>query len=204
MHQKMNPTERKKLFNLQEGEKIIKEIKPLPNLRNYWWITGSIGFFFLSLFIVPFLFGFGALIMGVVFSSGEFGLASLGIGTLLLLGLGGFLFIALIPGFVLASMRYKHQWYWVTTKRIIFKHGLLGYGINSIPLERISDVKISRGFIENIFGFGSLHIQSLSGQVSAGRQGAEASLMATPEPEKTQELIFGLVKKKRKREKLTF
>ena len=81
----------------------------------------------------------------------------------------------------------------------------MGYTIHSIPLERISDVIVSRTFWERIFGFGSVLIQSLAGQVTYGRKlGAEGSLLAVPNPEGVQKLIFDLIKKKRKTEKLSF
>jgi len=102
-------------------------------------------------------------------------------------------------------MRYKHQHYWITNKRVIYKRGLIGYKISSIPLERISDIILSRTFLERIFGFGSLHVQTLAGQITyGGRMGAEACLLAVPNPEEIQELIFQLLKRKRKAEKITF
>ena len=72
-------------------------------------------------------------------------------------------------------------------------------------MERISDVMVSRTFLERIFGFGSVLIQSLAGQITYGRRlGAEGSLLAVPDPEGIQKLIFELIKKKRKAEKLSF
>ncbi len=110
----------------------------------------------------------------------------------------------LVLVFVFASLRYNKRMYWITNKRIICKRGLIGYRINSIPFERISDVLISRSFIESLFGFGSVHVQSLAGQYSyRGRYGSEGNLMAVADPEGTQKLIFDLIKQKRKEEKLT-
>jgi len=67
-------------------------------------------------------------------------------------------------------------------------------------------VIVSRTFWERVFGFGSVHIQSLAGQISYGmhrRLGAEASMLAISDPEGIQKLIFELIKKKRKVEHLT-
>ncbi len=120
----------------------------------------------------------------------------------------GTIILDLIISFFLSGNRYKHQYYWITNKRIIFKRGLFGYRITSLPLERISDIIITRTLVERIFGFASLHIQSLAGQytVTTGHTlglGAEASLLAVPEPETLQEFIFKLIKEKRKKEGLT-
>lgn len=180
------------LFNLQEGEKIIKEIKPVPNLKSYWFIGNFVGLVFLCFFLSMFI---GAT-------------AFAGSGTSVIGGMGLIVFFAIILALILAwiftSMKYEKQNYWITNKRILYMRGFVGYRISSIPFERISDVIISRTFLESIFGFGSLYIQTLAGQYSyKGRMGAEGNLMAVPEPEKTQELIFKMVSEKRKKEKLT-
>ncbi|MBS3056345.1 MAG: PH domain-containing protein [Candidatus Aenigmarchaeota archaeon] len=113
--------------------------------------------------------------------------------------------IMIILNVISAFLHYNKQYYWITNKRVIYKRGFIGYRVMSIPHERISDVIISRTFLESIFGFGSVHIQSLAGQSSGTTTlGSEGVLLAVPEPEKLQELIFKLVKLKRKTEGLTF
>jgi uncharacterized membrane protein YdbT with pleckstrin-like domain len=171
-----------KQFQLQEGEKVIKDIKPLPILKWYFFLPGLFFIFFLLIgFMIPLLF------LGRTF---------LGIAVLLILT--GIMYL-------IANNQYNYQHYWITNKRVMYRRGILGYRISSIPLERISDVIVSRTFIERIFGFGSIMIQSLAGQVTyRQRLGAEGSLLAIPNPEGTQKLIFELIKKKRKSEKLSF
>lgn len=182
-----------KFFKLQEGEKVVKEIKPLPALKWYFLIKEHgillvgipifLFYIFHTLFLPIFsLFPIFSLVV-IILTSG--------------------LALSFVIVFLIAYLRYKHQYYWITNKRVIYKEGLIGYKVTSIPLERISDVIISRTFFERIFGFGSILIQSLAGQVSGGRLGAEASLLAVPNPEETQELIFELVKRKRKEEEIT-
>ena len=99
-----------------------------------------------------------------------------------------FIPIALIIIPNLTRKKYEKQHYWITNKRIILKRGLFGYRVSSIPLERISDVILSRSWLENLFGFGSIRIQSLAGQMTQQACGAEGNLMAIPEPEKTQQI----------------
>jgi len=172
-----------KYFDMQKGEKIIEDIKPLPVLKWFFFITYSIGFLFFILFFLWFMIFFGPLFL--IFSL--------------------FILVILVIIYFVANNKYKYQHYWITTERIIYRRGLIGYTISSIPLERISDVIVSRTFIERIFGFGSILVQSLAGQVSyPQRHGAEGSLLAIPNPEETQKLIFELIKKKRKTEKLSF
>jgi len=168
----------KKPFELQSGEKVINDIKPLPVLKWYFFITPSIGLFFFFIFFawIPFV---NLIFLPII------------------------LFILAIV-YLVARNRYSYQHYWITNQRILYRRGLLGYSIHSIPLERVSDVIVSRSFLERIFGFGSVLVQSLAGQITYGRRwGAEGSLLATPDPEGTQKLIFELIKKKRKTEKLT-
>lgn len=181
-----------KLFNLQQGEKILKEIKPLPQLKNYLFAL----YFGIITFVWLFMGG-GLFLMGI-----EEGIL-LQMFFLWLIILIIFLAIA----FLACSKIYSQTHYWVSSKRIIVKRGFLGYTITSIPFERVSDIIISRSFLETLFGFGSLQIQSLAGQFTystGGRWGAEGLLLAVPEPEKLQEFLFELIKKKRKAEKLTF
>jgi len=176
-----------KPFNLQEKEKIVKEIKPLAILKWYFFIRSALGVFFVLVWFIWLLF------IPSIFP--VFGLSAI----FLIL----FIFIIL---FLIANNRYSYQHYWITNNRVLYRRGFLGYTINSIPLERISDVIVSRTFWERVFGFGSVHIQSLAGQISFGthrRLGAEASMMAVSDPEELQKLIFELIKKKRKAEKLT-
>ncbi|MBR9678240.1 MAG: PH domain-containing protein [Nanoarchaeota archaeon] len=175
----------KQPFNLQEGEKIVKEIKPVPAYKWYLFIPS----FLLSLFTIGFM------AMPIFFVAGQL---LLWIPLALLLG------ITFFP-YAYAMLRYSKQNYWITNKRVIYMRGLIGYTINSIPLDRISDVTISRSFFESLLGFGSVMIQSLAGQIAYNRRmGAEGSLTAVSNPEGLQKEIFELVSKHRKKEKLSF
>jgi uncharacterized membrane protein YdbT with pleckstrin-like domain len=186
-----------KYFELLEGEKIIEDIKPLIGLRKYFaFINYALITFAIALLIFPFLL-IDVTISHSPFQRGSF--IPLWIYTSIF-----FLYILLLMlGRWVAVRRYDHRHYWITDKRIISKSGIIGYKVKSIPLERISDVTISRSFLERYFGFGSILIQSLAGQLSYGRMGAECHLAAIPDPEKIQKKIFELIKEKRKKEKLT-
>ena len=171
-------------FNLQPDEKVIEEIKPLHGLRNYFVIEGIIATIIIGVFIFLLIFSF-------FFFEG---------GWLYLLAVLCFYFLVSIAlWIIIANKRFNHQYYWITNKRIVYKRGLIGYKISSIPLERISDVIISRSFLERLCGFGSVFIESLAGQL-----GREGRLLAVPNPEGVQKLIFQLVKEKRTKEKITF
>jgi len=179
----------KKLFELQEVEKVVNDIKPLPILKWYFFLRSAIGLFIFMIFFAWIIF-IPALIFSIISWSLIF-----------------FILVILVILYLIANNKYNYQHYWITNKRVLYRRGLIGYRISSIPLERISDVIVSRTFWERIFGFGSILIQSLAGQMTyphGGRLGAEGSLIAIPDPEGTQKLIFELIKKKRKTEKLSF
>jgi len=171
--------------NLQPDEKIVERIKPLPAVKLMWLS--------IMLFVVLLV-----TVWALAASAASPGSALLAVATLLAI------LVAVACAWILTNNRYENQEYMVTNKRVIYKHGMLGYQIHSSPLERITDVIVSRTFLENLFGFGSILVQTMAGQISKGRGGAEASLEAVPEPEKLQETIFELIKRKRKDEKLTF
>ena len=180
-------------FNLQEGEKIVKDFTPVKNVLWYLMLIGVVP---IGLVMSFFTFLFGV----VVAAEKEW------LNLFLVSGVTSAIFLCLLVLIVAVSWLQYHKFhYWITNKRIVFKKGIIGFSISSIPLERISDIILSRSFAETLFGFGSLHVQSLAGQVTySNRRGSEASLMGVPEPEKTQELIFKLIKEKRQREKLSF
>ena len=58
--------------------------------------------------------------------------------------------IAIALTFTLANSMYKKHHYCVTDKRVIWRHGIIGYKVTSVPLGRISDVAVSRTFLETI------------------------------------------------------
>jgi uncharacterized membrane protein YdbT with pleckstrin-like domain len=183
-----------RFFNLGEGENIVKDIRPVGNLKWYFFFAEGLG-----LLVI-----FGLLLIGLALPLmiAMFGTFS---------RIGPTIFILFLPiaallfAYVYADFRYKKQHYWITNKRIVYKRGFLGYRVTSIPYERISDIIISRSFVERLFGFGSLHVQTLAGQMTgSGRLGAEGRLLGVPDPEGTQELIFKLSKEKRKAENITF
>ncbi|MFA6036075.1 MAG: PH domain-containing protein [Candidatus Micrarchaeia archaeon] len=168
-------------FNLQPSEKIVWEAKPQPGLK---WQMFAVG---ILLCLVP-LF-----ILIVVPPLHPYFLVLAPLALVLVLGIT----------YVCASMIFSKERYWVTNRRVVHKSGFIGYSVYSIPLERVSDVVISHSLWENLFGISGVYVQSLAGQyTSNGKLGSEGSLRAVPEPEKLQELIFGLVRRNRKESKL--
>jgi uncharacterized membrane protein YdbT with pleckstrin-like domain len=189
--------EKKIPFDLIEDEKIVKEIKPLPQLKWYWFAFYS----FIPIMTILF-FGFLIAINLILEAHGE--LDWYIFAKIFLKIFFGVSIPILFLVLCYSILSYKWEYYWITNKRIIQRKGVLGYEVWSTPLERISDVILSRSFLEKIFGFGSLRIQTLAGQFSEKGYGAEISLRGIQEPESIQKLIFQLIKEKREKEKLAF
>jgi uncharacterized membrane protein YdbT with pleckstrin-like domain len=185
------------LFGLQEGERIHFETKPLKAFFWYMLIRSLAALSLLIALCLTFfiIIPYTALLIDSSFSGTFAIMATIGIAIML---------AGLIIDIIFVKKRYEMRYYWITNNRVIIKEGMFGYSIISIPLERVSDVLISRAFMERIFRFGSLHVQTLAGQHSiGGRGGAEGNLQALPHPEENQALIFDLIKKRRKTEHLT-
>jgi len=182
-------------FSLIEDEKIVADIKPLPKAKWYWFICNYVGILLVCFSVIDLVV---ILIILIIAGEGALGFAA---STATLVGLS----VLTIINWWYSSWRYKWEHYWITNKRVIQQSGFIGHEIRVVPLERISDVVVTRSFVEKLLGFGSLHLQTLAGQVTTGqRYGAEIFLVAVPDPEATQQLILKLIEEKRKRERLTF
>ncbi len=171
-----------KYFDLLQGEKVIEEIKPLKALRYYLftrWVAITLPF---------------AVAVAWFISEIEL-VAGVGIEDVVsVYAMAGLLYLVVL--WVLTDNKCRQQRYWLTNRRAIYKHGFFGYEINSMPLEAVADVIVSRTALERLFGFGSVHIQTEAGQSSWVRYGAEGSFLAVPAPEKLQSKIFELKKGK--------
>ena len=198
--QNMPVENRATLPSLIGDEKIVQEIRPLPRLKTMWFISRIFSFLIFIIILVVFI---------SVSRHSTTGGATW-IFTLIMAFIG----LILIWSIISIFLAYNWEYYWITNKRVVRRAGTIGHNFYSVPLERISDVMISRSFWEKIFGIGSLHIKTLAGQFSQqqgygfsqrqGGIGAETALLALPNPEETQKLIMELVEAKRKREKLSF
>ena len=190
---------------------MIKEIKPLPKFKWLLFLQTAVVWIFIAMFLMMFFAPFMFLIipLGIIATAALGGGLGAIVGVLLgLIGIIAAFLVALVVPYIVASMRYEKEYYWITDRRVVQKSGFIGYTVYSIPFERISDAIITRTFIESLFGFGGVQIQSLAGQYSGypksgfGSFGAEGRLQALNNPEVIQELIFKLVRENRKTQKL--
>lgn len=139
-------------FTLNEGEKIVTSIKPI--WKGYF-LRYSLGHMIFAAII-------GA--WGGFSSIGTFGIAGL-IGVFL----GIFVVISAIS-IAFAKISYGKFTVWLTDHRVVSAKGTIGYNIESMPLENIVDVVVSRGVLDRILGLSSVMPVPMGGMVMYGRR----------------------------------
>lgn len=96
------------------------------------------------------------------------------------------LWIAIALFVLIRVARYLTTEFVVTSSRIIDRHGVLSKSSSEIPLERVTNTKLSRNLFERIVGDGDLVVES------AGRDG-QTVFHDVADPEGVQRLILGLL-----------
>ncbi len=143
-------------FAMQEGEVLYREIVPHPRL--FWrlalYLFGAIAG---PIALIAFAFAFSfAITIGFVFTGVLF---------------AGFLGILFVASLVAAAVAFPKYRYWVTSQRTVGRRGIVGYSIDSVPLETVSNLVIYRGILDRILGLSSLFIEPFGGGGHvAGRQ----------------------------------
>lgn len=139
---------------LNDGEKILWESRPEKSMLGVWFFTRVIGFTIAAAFLTFWSFGFfGG--MWAVATKQEQGFNSF-------LAAGQAL-IWVVPLCVLGSFGYasalrKTYRYFVTNQRLVCAGGLLVQKRRSVHYHKVTDVEVSRNFLEQLLGIRSLKI----------------------------------------------
>jgi uncharacterized membrane protein YdbT with pleckstrin-like domain len=152
-------------FRLQHGETIIRELKPrfigfmlTKALGSYTAVFGLI------VAIAVVLLAFRTSLAGFLL---ELTVLPLALALLILA-------ISIKP-----LVQYGKSWYWITNHRVIGKKGFLGYSINSVPLENVADVVITRTLLDRLLGLSSLIVVSMG---NAAVQGSDTEDQKSESP----------------------
>ncbi|MEO7093842.1 MAG: PH domain-containing protein [Polyangiales bacterium] len=99
--------------------------------------------------------------------------------------------VALLPFLYFIARRFvrRHR-YWVTSSRVVVATGIWGFRVRSVPLERVSDVVVSSGWLERLFGQRSIVVRDMTGEAQGG-----AIMMAVPDAVALQTLILEEVRR---------
>ena len=122
-------------------------------------LGGILSALVILVFIVPFTISF--------FIAG----ASIGATLYIVVFLVVIFLIIVISSVIYAQLAYSKFRYWITNHRTVGRRGVIGYSIDSIPLETISDVVVQRSVADRVLGLSSVWVQPFGGN-SAGGYGA--------------------------------
>jgi membrane protein YdbS with pleckstrin-like domain len=143
-------------FRLQDGEIILKEFKPKRKVIIKFAFGGIITSLLLLLFLI--------LPLTSVLISTAATHSAAPVALLVIVGVFvAFVAIILILSVVSGFLGYKKYSYWITNHRTIGRRGIIGYTMDSMPLENVADVIISRGIIDRILGLSTVYIQPIGG-----------------------------------------
>ncbi len=121
---------------LDEGEEIIKEIKPLKKPTNLgsWICVAVLAFFAIVFTVIPFL----------VNDFNEFAP---------MLGIAGMCLIPAVIGAILTPIAYKKYLYCITNKKVIIRSGIIGIDYRVIELDSITTVDVITGLSDKLCGY---------------------------------------------------
>jgi membrane protein YdbS with pleckstrin-like domain len=178
-------------FHPQEDELILREIHPHPRLRWRLMLGGILSSLVILVFIVPFAVSF--LVSGLTVGAALFVVVFL---------LVVFAIIVTVS-VVYAQLAFSKFRYWITNHRTVGRRGAIGYTIDSIPLETISDVVVQRSIADRILGLSSIWVQPFGGTAAGGYGAAQYRFggvsgtnsflgLLPPDATNVQQLIFHL------------
>ena len=142
-------------MKLQDGEKVILEIRPSSKLLYIWMITQCL----------PRAFALGALSFGIRMqfvvhelssSHARFALEEMFKRPIIFSACVAFVILGLLTIYY-HFLRQTHV-YVITDTRCIFKGGILRHIERSVPFHKITDVEQSQNILERFFGIGSLNL----------------------------------------------
>lgn len=178
-------------FHPQSDEVIYRQIVPNPRLRWRLMLGGILSSLVILVFLIPISVSFIA--------TG----ATVGAGLFFLVFLLVIFAIVVIASVVYAQLAYQKFRYWITNHRTVGRRGVIGYSIDSIPLETISDVVVQRSIADRILGLSSIWVQPFGGSAAGGYGAAQYRFGAVtgtnsflgllpPDATDVQQLIFHL------------
>ncbi len=141
----------KQPFNLQDDEKIVTQVKPQ---KTAFMLVNGTGYLILAVFMLIFQVALAAII-GAATSS-------------FLIGVLAFIILVVLYwafAYFSLTMTYDKYEYWITNQRVVgSRGGIIGYSINSIPLEMVADVIVNRTVVDRMLNLSTLTIMPVGSQ----------------------------------------
>jgi membrane protein YdbS with pleckstrin-like domain len=158
-------------FRLQEGEEIYAVVKPDKSGFILSRSFGSLNLIVVILFFLLFIY--------LTASPGGVGKPirlTLNLLIDLLVAFVMAVFISLIPSLI----SYGKFTYWITNHRVVQRRGIIGFSIESLPLENVADVVLKRSMMDMVFDLSSLMVVPISGRAYALPTGSETDDDTSP------------------------
>ncbi|MEM3852148.1 MAG: PH domain-containing protein [Methanomassiliicoccales archaeon] len=140
-------------FRLQEGEVILRALRPSKKIVVKFAFSTIIAVLVLIIFFVP-------VVLSLVTSTASAAASTV---IIALAAFAGVIIIVLVVGILFGYLGYTKYRYWITNHRTIGKRGIVGYSFDSMPLENVADVVVSRGILDRILGISTIYIQPIGG-----------------------------------------
>jgi membrane protein YdbS with pleckstrin-like domain len=101
------------------------------------------------------------------------------------------LVVTVILGMNLGAMKMSWNWHrwWLSDRRLVVRHGIIGYQLQSVPLDRIVDVTLKSSWWDRIWGLQHIHVRDMTGEAS-GSVSRGLRLLAVDEAEDISEMIL--------------
>lgn len=163
-------------FILQKGEKILEEMRPERNYVGRAMLSYFLVYFFVALVILLFV---GPVIFATLGNQGLYTLVSV---------YAFLLAIPLIISYLVAWLSYTKYHYWITNHRVIGQRGLLGFSVDSIPMEEVSGVIISRSVLDRIFDLSNVVVIPVGGGIGLVGELSAVNTLQSLKPKKAIEI----------------
>jgi uncharacterized membrane protein YdbT with pleckstrin-like domain len=86
-----------------------------------------------------------------------------------------------------------HRW-WLTDRRLVVRHGLVGYRIRSVPLERIVDVTLRASWADRLLGLQHIDVRDMTGEASFDSRSTGLNLWAVDGAEEIADQLVQLAR----------
>jgi len=170
-------------FSLQQGEVVKYEVR--PNKKGFI-LQRSIKTIIAGI-ILAILFGSSALLSSIL---------------AFLITFFTIIIIMTIIAIFISILSYNKYRYWITNKRLISGRGIIGYSVDSLPLEMVQDVILNRSILDRILGLTSLYISAIGGMIMVNNRRISSvnylRALNVDEAKKIQTVIFELRDERKK------
>ncbi len=82
-----------------------------------------------------------------------------------------------------------HRW-WLTDQRLVVRHGLFGYELKSVPLDRVVDVTLRTSWWDQIWGLRHIQVRDMTGEISSNQLSVGLKLIAVQDAAQVAEDIL--------------